>query len=560
MTTRSHQSRDDVSDPYSPGYNPSSPHYDPTRDPSSSTYIDRRHTTQTGQETQQDAENQVDQDVENGTFVDKMLDWFNHGNRVEDTYTQDMNAQAAELAQGVQTRPGPLMMCANYMATPHPQLKTMVTEDVSPDGVGETGDLWISAGNAMTRFQSGVASAITNSESDWQGSAGNSARTFMAQVGNWVGEAGQSAQLAGTQTNLQATALAQAKRSMPEPVDFDIEAANADLQSEQNPFALITKLNQYQAQYDAQQAAHEQAATVVGTYDSSLSGASTMPAFGKPPTLASSSIGESTIDHTEVGTTNPNEPGVNNPNGTYVPPGSNDPNTPGGRPNTPTVPPGTGNPNNPGGPGGPNGPGGSDLPGGPDIPNLPGNPNNPGGGQTTPSGDLPNPPGLPGPGQQYPGQYPGPSGGGNQFGQNPAVPPLPVGGLPGPNGGGEYGRTGSGPGTGGRYGGGSGGFGPGGPGAGGSGSGGPGAGGRGPGVGGLGSGGMAEGGPVRGGGAVGAAGRGGAGGMGGGGMGGGRRGEGDEDDEHKRASYLVEGDPDAVFGTDQMTAPPVIGE
>jgi hypothetical protein len=40
----------------------------------------------------------------------------------------------------------------------------------------------------------------------------------------------------------------------------------------------------------------------------------------------------------------------------------------------------------------------------------------------------------------------------------------------------------------------------------------------------------------------------------------GQRGEGDEDDEHQRASYLVEGDPDAVFGTDQMTAPPVIGE
>lgn len=39
----------------------------------------------------------------------------------------------------------------------------------------------------------------------------------------------------------------------------------------------------------------------------------------------------------------------------------------------------------------------------------------------------------------------------------------------------------------------------------------------------------------------------------------GRRGEGDDDSEHQRASYLVEGDPDAVFGTDEPTAPPVIG-
>jgi hypothetical protein len=55
----------------------------------------------------------------------------------------------------------------------------------------------------------------------------------------------------------------------------------------------------------------------------------------------------------------------------------------------------------------------------------------------------------------------------------------------------------------------------------------------------------------------------GMGGRGGGPMGGapgGRRGEGEEDDEHQRPSYLVEGDPDSAFGNDQMTAPSVIGD
>lgn len=54
----------------------------------------------------------------------------------------------------------------------------------------------------------------------------------------------------------------------------------------------------------------------------------------------------------------------------------------------------------------------------------------------------------------------------------------------------------------------------------------------------------------------------GGGGRGGGPMGGapGRRGEGEEDDEHQRPSYLVEGDPDSAFGNDQMTAPSVIGD
>ena len=47
-----------------------------------------------------------------------------------------------------------------------------------------------------------------------------------------------------------------------------------------------------------------------------------------------------------------------------------------------------------------------------------------------------------------------------------------------------------------------------------------------------------------------------------GGMGGaphGRKGESEEDQEHERPAYLVEGDPESTFGNDQMTAPPVIG-
>jgi hypothetical protein len=45
-----------------------------------------------------------------------------------------------------------------------------------------------------------------------------------------------------------------------------------------------------------------------------------------------------------------------------------------------------------------------------------------------------------------------------------------------------------------------------------------------------------------------------------GGMGAGRGAKGEEDEEHQTAEYLQEADPDAIFGTDQMTVPPVIGE
>lgn len=44
-----------------------------------------------------------------------------------------------------------------------------------------------------------------------------------------------------------------------------------------------------------------------------------------------------------------------------------------------------------------------------------------------------------------------------------------------------------------------------------------------------------------------------------GGMGGGGRGQGGEDEEHER-KYLIEEDGNSLFGTDELTAPPVIGE
>ncbi|WP_329069686.1 hypothetical protein [Amycolatopsis sp. NBC_01480] len=117
-------------------------------------------------------------------------------------------------------------------------------------------------------------------------------------------------------------------------------------------------------------------------------------------------------------------------------------------------------------------------------------------------------------------------------------------------------------------GGGGGGFGPGGGGAGsgsgvggvaGFGPGGFGGGGAMSGAGGAGAGAGAGGiGGMRGGAAGGAAGRAGASGMGGmGGAGKGGKGPGDEEHETK---YLVEEDPNELFGSDELTAPPVIGE
>ncbi|AXB45558.1 PPE domain-containing protein [Amycolatopsis albispora] len=135
----------------------------------------------------------------------------------------------------------------------------------------------------------------------------------------------------------------------------------------------------------------------------------------------------------------------------------------------------------------------------------------------------------------------------------PGLGPGNPGGF-GPRGGGAGGDFGAGA------------FGPGGgiPSAGSAGGSGSGGGAGAPGAGaGVGAGGLpGAGGPAAPGGAQGGQGAGARGGMGsgGGGGGGGGRGQGGEDAEHRRASYLEEADPDAIFGTDERTAPPVIGQ
>src|SRR2546430_7794506 len=279
-----------VSTPGSPNYNPDSSHYDSTLDPSSPNYIPPAVTSDTGAQVHDHAEDKVNtEDDKTGADwwgLRALINRFNHNGRVQDQYSQEMDAQAKALAaQGGATRNGPVSSCYNYMSLPHKNLKDMVTKDANPGDVGTSGDQWISAGNAMVQFQNDVRTAINNSEADWQGAAGNSARGFMADVGTWVGTAGTQAQLAGTQTGRQGAALSTAKETMPDEVPYDSNKVMQDFNNADNIFDKIKIAAQAQVDYQASQQAHQRAAEVVSTYDSNLAGASTMPAFGAPPTM-----------------------------------------------------------------------------------------------------------------------------------------------------------------------------------------------------------------------------------------------------------------------------------
>ncbi len=184
------------------------------------------------------------------------------------------------------TRQAPMPEGVLYENIDHPTLKAMVTENVDPDQVGVLASAWQKAGAKLTQFQDDVTGAINSSRDDWQGAAGEAAREFMISVGRWIGDAGRGAELAGKQAAKHSEALAAAKNAMPEPVSFDVDAANAELRQITDPITWLSRYADHMKAYAAQKAAQQRAAEVVATYDAALAESSTMPAFAPPPVMA----------------------------------------------------------------------------------------------------------------------------------------------------------------------------------------------------------------------------------------------------------------------------------
>jgi hypothetical protein len=360
-----------------------------------------------------------------------------------------------------------------------------------------------------------ITELTTKMEDAWQGGAAGAAQRGSGPLAVEHGLAETGLTTANKTLYNQAQAFVTAKQSVTEVPPTPEKPGIWD-----NVTSLGGAGRNYETQVTQVNTANDHNVAVMEAYETtSSSNASAMP----------TTYGRITDDYSAVGVEKPPPPPQ--PNQTYPPtyPGSTTGNN---RPGTSTTSSTTGTTTT--------NPSGQKPPGS--------NTQNPTGTTTTPSGNRP-PVGLPPRGNL-------PVGNQNPGNQNQPLPGMIPPGF-GPNNPGGGGPRGGGGGFGPRGSGGA--FGPGGSGAGGPGAGGRGGvgGGFGPGAGGAAA---AESAAARGGlGGPGAAGRGGVGGMGG--MGHGGRGQNGEDDtEHERPSFLVEPDPHETFGTDEVTAPPVIGE
>lgn len=390
------------------------------------------------------------------------------------------------------------------------QLYDFATRDNSPTTADALGRGFNDGGNRLAEAANGLFEAVTALEGAWSGVAADSARAALAPLAKAAGQTGQTAQMMGVQMSRQSVAATEV-RKLPPPQEFDQQQAlQAAITG--GPAALQADLR---AQKEAADAVKREQITYLNAYTQAMSAVDAQtPSFVPPPTRR---INPEAGGNASVSGNLASIPGTGGgggyPGGGY----------PGGGGGGSTGGTSTGSPT--GGYVGAAPAAGSGSAFGPD-------------GELLNPGDVTIPGTLPGtsasgfnPGT-LPTSTPGPTTG---IGGTPSAPAAGAGGFGGAFGnfgGAAAGGAGLGAGTGA-----------------GSGSG-TGAGPRG-GMGGPG--GAAPGGA----GAVGAGGgRGGAGGM----APGGRRANGEDDDEHERPAYLIEGDPDSTFGNDQLVAPAVIGD
>lgn len=428
----------------------------------------------------------------------------------------DKNEAAATKGRDVEYVQGLHAPNADYKGSDHTQLQAYLESNLNVDQVSDVSTAYHQVHQVFDKFATSMNTAVNASKGTWEGSAAENAQQYFTSLGKWSDANSQNAKLASETIYDQGQAASTAKNSMPAPIPFSWTDEFKNIATS-NPFNMPENVDKALQKQKDSQAAHDQAASVMSTYDKNLyEAASKQPAFAPPPSFS-----------TGGGTGDPGGPddknGINTPSSVDTP-GSHSVNTPGGTNNNFT----NGN-----------------IPG-PNITphvNLPGSTTGSGivpAGTTTPSGFTPG--SVPSGSTSNPNQ---------SMGGMPPMSPMPMGG--GMNFGGDEAYNSK---VGGGGGGRGSGFGPGG-GAGAGSSTGAGSASGAARPGGIGA---AEAAAGRGMGGLGAGSASGRGGMGAGGMGRGQKGEGDEDTEHSRPTYLVEGDPDEVFGTDLRTAPPVIGE
>ncbi|SFJ82557.1 PPE-repeat protein [Amycolatopsis sacchari] len=265
--------------------------HDVTEDPESPYYLGPiGEGVSSGDEIRAEVTREVDDEIAKGWLGDVVTP-LRRDEEIQRRYEQQIAKARDGLDAGLEIRQKGTAPSTLWENANHEQMIAALTENADSAAVAVTSEEWVRLGNELTEHQRNLADAINDSLSDWQGSGGDAARTHLTSVGKWLGLTAQGATLTGRQQEIHSQALNEAQKQMAAnpPVQFDVQAANARLQTITDPIAYAQQAQADQQVLQQQEAARQQAARIMAQYDDTVAGATTTPAFPPPPKLGGGS-------------------------------------------------------------------------------------------------------------------------------------------------------------------------------------------------------------------------------------------------------------------------------
>lgn len=276
---------------------PGSAFDDITEDPNSPYYIGPIGSeVSSGDEIRAEVTKQVDDEIAKGWLGDVVTP-LARDQEIQDRYEEQISNARQGLHEGLEMRDNATAPSTAWDNATHEQMLSAINDNADSAAVAVTSEEWVRLGNELTDHQQNLAEAISDSMSDWQGAGGDAARQHLAGVGQWLGTTAKGATLTGRQQEIHSQALNETQKQMAAnpPVQFDVQAANAHLQTITDPVVYAQQAQLDQAAVQQQEAARQQAARIMTQYDQTVASATTTPAFPAPPKLAGRSATTATL-------------------------------------------------------------------------------------------------------------------------------------------------------------------------------------------------------------------------------------------------------------------------
>jgi hypothetical protein len=170
----------------------------------------------------------------------------------------------------------------NWASRSHAELYAAVHNNNDPGQAGQISSDWTKYGSELTEAARTMNAVITASESKWTGTAAEAAREAMKKLGDWVDETARTAVEVGNKVAEQGHVMENARAQMPAPVEFDWNKAAAALSQPGTP-AFVLASADIAAANAASRAAHDQAVAVMTNMENNSRQIDTTTPTFKPP-------------------------------------------------------------------------------------------------------------------------------------------------------------------------------------------------------------------------------------------------------------------------------------